>query len=70
MITNRELLLATLAVFFAGYATFTTIILIEVSKTNKTQQKAFLCFDEAGKYTTEFKGGTECRYVKIRELKH
>ena len=68
MITNRELLLAFLAVFFAGYCSFTTILLIEISRENKSQQRAFVCFNEAGKYTPDF--GKECRKVALRELKH
>jgi len=68
MITNRELMLAAFAVFFAGYCSFTTIMLIEISKDNRAQQRAFVCFNEAGKYTSDF--GKECRKVALRELKH
>jgi len=67
MLTYRELLLTALSVFFAGYAILMTLMLKDISDQNKAQQRVLVCFDEAGKATTDFTN--ECRRVAIRELK-
>ncbi len=64
--TKHEYLWATLAMLFAGYACVMTLALCHQSDVNKSQQRAFICFDQQGRVTNGI--GKECRRVAIREL--
>ena len=64
----REMLIMALAVVFASYAGFMTLVLVEISNQNKAQQRAFICFDQQGRVTHGNGFIKECRRVAIREL--